>query len=763
MNDDNEFFKLLIVLVDPNTLDSASLLFFLTINNKSHISNCSFRDQILKTLSRYFVKTEETPNSEIRSGLPILITHSFKQDRLFIPLKHKFITGEKIAFDEICTAQELQNVEFNLKDRPPLSNFLKTKSDISKFIRKLIDNRYGPFFKINVENFNNKTEDQPITLQDHYFLKSMPTLMDTIEYTDSVRGERSLIDVTIDADQASRKTASIINEIIGENERSQLIDQETEIELQRPKSEDYWDQNGILETNKAKIDKPKIYTDVLNHSPKVLNPRQSPKLVALEEAPTPRPRSPMKFTLNTPYVGPIHEKSEPARVLENLKQITSSDNEDQNENYKLPVFESTKYQKKPYKLTSVVKLPIFDSNTIDLPKQYLDRFLRTLEINLSVGTITDLPINHIKHLLAENIKQKDKSERFIDITRSAKSLSDLKKGFLEAVSVPIQIKQKQFEAISSKPEGLSWAEFALSVINKFKNTYDHQDLNDGNNEFLLAQFMKCIPKVLKTQLQGYLLTTPKRNIYDISDVLDLIQANTDVDSITEKLRTCKTPEPANPKSELNKSKPENLKTVKFDSDKNSNSSQKFRQGYRENNNSKDGNFQRQNFQNKSNERNSNHFHNNRENFRSNNPQNLRNNFDRNNFQNGPHNSARGQFFARNPRGNDFRYPYRPNNGRFQRGGRPENNRREFNNNFGNYSNQNYIRPNYFNRRDTNQNNQNFNKERNDYRTENRGYYTDRPNRNNYNQRQYPYRNNNGYNDFQQNDNSNQYSSFKDPR
>ena len=549
MDAENELTKSIIVLVDPNSLDTASLLFFLTINNKTHITNCSSREQILKTLARYFVKTEEKPNSDTASGLPVLVTHSFKQNRLFVPLKFKFINKEKISFDEVCTAAELETADLDLKDRPLISSIIKSSSDVSKFILKLIDNRYGPFFKINVEKFNNNTVDAPIALKDLYFLKLMPTLMDTIEYVDSVRDERSEVDITFEADRNSRLTASVVNEIIGENERSQLIDQETELELQRPRSQEYWDQNAILETNKPKIDKPKFF-------PEVSIPLEIQKPVSLDEASTPKPRPPMKFTYTTPEIGKNFDTVKPVRVLENLKQVVNTVDDIPIEGHKAPVLESTKYQKKPYKLTSVVKLPTFDSNTIDLPKQYLDRFLRTLEINLSVGTIDDLPVNHIKHLLAENIKQKDKSERFIDITKSATSMEEITKGFLEAVSVPIQIKQKQFEAISSKPEGLSWAEFALSVINKFKNTYDNQDLNNGDNEFLLAQFMKTIPRNLKVQLQGYLLTTQKRNIYDISEVLDLIQANSDADSLTEKLRLINKPkDPVNQEKSVKKSEP----------------------------------------------------------------------------------------------------------------------------------------------------------------------------------------------------------------
>ena len=389
MDDNNELTKSIIVLVDPNTLDTASLLFFLTINNKTHITNCSSRDQILKTLARYLVTTDEKPNSETASGLPVLVTHSYKQNRLFIPLKLKLINKEKIVFDEVCTAAELETADLNLKDRPLISDVIKAKSEVSKFILKLVENRYGPFFKINVEKFNNSTTDQQITLQDLYFLKLMPTLMDTIEYVDSVRGARSEVDITIDADRASRNTVSVVNEIIGENERSQLIDRETELELQRPMSEDYWEQNAILETNKAKLDKPKFFPNV----PIPLKTQNS-----LAEGSTPRPRSPKYYTYNTPdanesfvahNIPDVHtnfDTVKPVRVLENLQQVVNTVDDLQNDiqDLKEPVLESTKYQKKPYKLTSVVKLPTFDSDTIDLPKQYLYRFLRPLEINLSL-------------------------------------------------------------------------------------------------------------------------------------------------------------------------------------------------------------------------------------------------------------------------------------------------------------------------------------------------------------------------------------------
>ena len=727
MDAENELTKSIIVLVDPNSLDTASLLFFLTINNKTHITNCSSREQILKTLARYFVKTEEKPNSDTASGLPVLVTHSFKQNRLFVPLKFKFINKEKISFDEVCTAAELETADLDLKDRPLISSIIKSSSDVSKLILKLIDNRYGPFFKINVEKFNNNTVDAPIALKDLYFLKLMPTLMDTIEYVDSVRDERSEVDITFEADRNSRLTASVVNEIIGENERSQLIDQETELELQRPRSQEYWDQNAILETNKPKIDKPKFF-------PEVSIPLEIQKPVSLDEASTPKPRPPMKFTYTTPEISKNFDTVKPVRVLENLKQVVNTVDDIPIEGHKAPVLESTKHQKKPYKLTSVVKLPTFDSNTIDLPKQYLDRFLRTLEINLSVGTIDDLPVNHIKHLLAENIKQKDKSERFIDITKSAASMEEITKGFLEAVSVPIQIKQKQFEAISSKPEGLSWAEFALSVINKFKNTYDNQDLNNGDNEFLLAQFMKTIPRNLKVQLQGYLLTTQKRNIYDISEVLDLIQANSDADSLTEKLRLINKPkDPVNQEKSVKKSEPKK----KFNDNRklDGSSNQKVRFNYSRQNNNSANNSQDKRVKN-------------------NNNQNYRHYEGQNNYQSNSdfRNYQRNNF-------NNYRGNYRP------RGGYQNDN---YNRNSDYYPRRNYTNSNGEQQmfsRDNNQNQYNNRPNRgsfiNSFRG--RGQFPNRPRfinpNNNFNEQ----RRSNQYDNQRPSNNANQYSSFRNSR
>ena len=63
--------------------------------------------------------------------------------------------------------------------------------------------------------------------------------------------------------------------------------------------------------------------------------------------------------------------------------------------------------KKGYKLTSVLKLPYYDNSTVDFRAQFLERFLRTIEINLSTGQLSDLPVEHLKHIIAENVKQKN--------------------------------------------------------------------------------------------------------------------------------------------------------------------------------------------------------------------------------------------------------------------------------------------------------------------------------------------------------------------
>ena len=85
-------------------------------------------------------------------------------------------------------------------------------------------------------------------------------------------------------------------------------------------------------------------------------------------------------------------------------------------------------------------------------------------MNLTYGSLEDVPLKHIAYLLAESIASKDKSSRFLDLARFAENLSHLKHYFTESVKVPDLLKQRQFENISKKPDGISWSEFVGQIL-----------------------------------------------------------------------------------------------------------------------------------------------------------------------------------------------------------------------------------------------------------------------------------------------------------
>ena len=206
------------------------------------------------------------------------------------------------------------------------------------------------------------------------------------------------------------------------------------------------------------------------------------------------------------------------------------------ENIRAPTSDSLK---KSYKLTSVIKYPKFDKAGAEIPKLFFEKFISIIDMNLSYGSLDDIPIMHIAYLLADAIISKDKSARFLDLAKQARNLGELGFFFEEAVKVPELLQQRRFETIDKKPDGVTWSEFVGDLSNKFENTYKSQNKQDGSNEFLIATLMKTIPKNLKAQLQGYLLTVKRRNVYDIAEKLDLLQANMDAESISDTLHNLK--------------------------------------------------------------------------------------------------------------------------------------------------------------------------------------------------------------------------------
>ena len=52
MADEDKFTDAYVLLIDPKTLDTGSLLFYLTLNNKSHITRVTTRTQLLIDLEK---------------------------------------------------------------------------------------------------------------------------------------------------------------------------------------------------------------------------------------------------------------------------------------------------------------------------------------------------------------------------------------------------------------------------------------------------------------------------------------------------------------------------------------------------------------------------------------------------------------------------------------------------------------------------------------------------------------------------------------
>ena len=404
-----------VLLLNPETLDTGSLLFYLTLNNKSHNTRCTSREQILKNLEKYL-----NTGNEGNKGLLAILTYSTKSKKLIITLKEKILNNEHVEIYGLFNSEDILNEEIN-----------------QGHIDKLVSGKYALHFKNNIDFYKSKNTEDLITLKDGPFLLGqMPTILDTVKWTEpmSPNYERNLEELIMGAppvndEETSQPKSGEVSPNASPSESENFSDKSNCTN----KSATFWEDNKFVRRKKTPVSKKEN-----------IQLKAQQKLAQIKSRPN-----------STQLAKPTNEDS--------------VDSNDKDNTY-------VKNGKKGYKLTSVLKLPHYDSSTVDLPAQFLERFLRTIEINLSTGDLSDLPVEHLKHIIAENIKQKDKAAKFMDKTKDATDIEELKTGFIESVSVPDQIKQKQFEAISSKPAGLTWSEFALSLINRFKNTYSTQDV-----------------------------------------------------------------------------------------------------------------------------------------------------------------------------------------------------------------------------------------------------------------------------------------------
>ena len=70
-----------------------------------------------------------------------------------------------------------------------------------------------------------------------------------------------------------------------------------------------------------------------------------------------------------------------------------------------------------------MKNPKFDNSGTEIPKLFFEKLINIIDMNLTYGSLEDVPLKHIAYLLAESIASKDKSSRFLDLAGFAENLS----------------------------------------------------------------------------------------------------------------------------------------------------------------------------------------------------------------------------------------------------------------------------------------------------------------------------------------------------